>query len=187
VTGASLDIPSEVQFTYVRRLLPAAKRVGVLFHPAETGLVVEAARSAAAKHGFTLVTKPVGEGDDTVAALRTLMDDVDAVWAVADAKVFTSQVTPALILASLRRRIPLIGLSIAHVRAGALAALYCDYEDVGAQTAELALKVLGGGSPRDLPITTPRRIGLALNLRTAEHLGLSVPADVEAEAGETIR
>ena len=73
------------------------------------------------------------------------------------------------------------------MRAGALAALYSDYDDVGEQTAALALKVLEGSAPSSLPVTTPRRIGLALNLRTAEHLGLTLPPDVTAEAGETVR
>ena len=187
VTGASLDIPADVQFAYVRRLLPGARRVGVLFHPAETGAVVEAARGAASKHGLTLVAKPIAERDDVVAAMRALMEEVDVVWAVADGHVYTPQATSALILTSLRRRVPLLGLSIGHVRAGALAALYCDYEDVGEQTAALALRVLQGEAPGRLPVTTPRRVGLALNLRTAEHLRLTLPPEVAAEAGETVR
>src|SRR6185369_10564346 len=126
-------------------------------------------------------------GDDVVAALRKLMAEVDVVWTVADSHVVTTETTPALILASLRQRMPLIGLSVAHVRAGALAALYCDYEDVGEQAATLALRVLQGESPASLPVTYPRRVGLALNLRTAEHLGLDVPPDVASEAGETMR
>lgn len=187
VTGASLDIPLDMQFAYVRRLLPDARRVGVLFHPEETGAVVEAARGAAAKRGLTLVAKAVGEHDDVVDALETVMEDVDVVWSVADGHVFTPRATPALILASLRRGVPMIGLSTAHVRAGALAAIYCDYEDVGAQTAALALRVLRGASPESVPITTPRRVALALNLRTAERLHVTLPSDVEAEAEETIR
>jgi putative ABC transport system substrate-binding protein len=115
------------------------------------------------------------------------MEEVDVVWSVADTHVFTPQATSALILASLRRRVPLVGLSTAHVRAGAFAALYSDYADVGAQTAALALKVLQGEAPSSLPIATPRHVGLALNLRTAGHLNLDVPADVAAEAQETVR
>jgi len=187
LTGASLDIPVDVQFTYVRRLLPAARRVGVLFDPAETGAVIAGARGAASKHGLTLVAKPVAEGDDVVPALRNLMAEVDVVWTIADGRIFTPQTTPALILAALRQRMPLIGLSVAHVRAGALAALYCDYEDVGAQAAALALRVLQGESPASLPVTQPRRIGLALNLLTAQHLRLTIPPDVASEAEETMR
>jgi putative tryptophan/tyrosine transport system substrate-binding protein len=187
VTGASLDIPLDVQFAYVRRILPDARRVGVLFHPAETGAVVEAASAAAAKRGLSLVAKPVGEHDDVVDALETVMEEVDVVWSVADGHVFTPRATPALILASLRRGVPMIGLSTAHVRAGALAAIYCDYEDVGTQTAALALRVLQGAAPETVPITTPRRVALALNLRTAERLRVTLPSDVEAEAEETVR
>jgi putative ABC transport system substrate-binding protein len=187
VTGASLDIPPDVQFDYVRRLLPGARRVGVLYDPAETGMVVAAARRAVAKHGFSLVARAVGEADDPVTALRALMEDVDVVWGIADSHVFTPQATSALILASLQRQVPLVGLSAAHVRAGALAALVSDYADVGEQAAALAIKVLQGEAPSTLPIASPRRIGLALNLRTAEHLGLTLPADVTAGARETIR
>ena len=187
VTGASLDIPVDVQFAYVQRLLPKARRVGVLFHPAETGTVIQAARAAATKRGLTLVAKPITEHDDVVDAMETLMEQVDVVWSVADGYVFTPQATPALILASLRRGVPLIGLSSAHVRAGALAAIYCDYDDVGEQTATLVRRVLEGESPGSLPVTTPRRVGLALNLRTAERLRVTLPPDVAAEAEETVQ
>jgi putative ABC transport system substrate-binding protein len=187
VTGASLDIPPDVQFAFVQRLLPDARRVGVLYHPSETGTVVEAARTVATARGLTLVAKSITEHDDVVDALEALMEEVDVVWSVADGYVFTPQVTSALILASLRRGVPLIGLSTAHVRAGALAALYCDYDEVGEQTAALALRVLQGASPGSLRITTPHRVGLALNLRTAARLGLKVPPDVEAEARERVK
>jgi putative tryptophan/tyrosine transport system substrate-binding protein len=187
VTGASLDIPVDVQFAYVQRLLPSARRVGVLFNPTETGTVIEAAHAAAEKRGLTLVAKPITERDDVVDAMETLMERVDVVWSVADGYVFTPQATPALILASLRHGVPLIGLSSAHVRAGALAAIYCDYDDVGEQTSSLVVKVLEGASPGRLPVTTPRRVGLALNLRTAARLRVTLPPDVAAEAEETVR
>ncbi|MBI3768729.1 MAG: hypothetical protein HY271_09580 [Deltaproteobacteria bacterium] len=187
ITGASLDIPVDLQFRYLRRLLPTAKRVGVLFDPAETGSVIEAAKEAAPKHGFTLVAKALDERTSAVDALETLTQDVDLVWAVADSHVFTPQTTSALVLATLRRRVPLIGLSAAHVRAGALAALYCDYDDIGKQTAEAALRVLRGENAQDIPISSPRGIGLALNLHTAEHLGVQVAAELQTEAGEVVR
>jgi len=187
MTGASLGIPPEVQFGYVKRLLPGVRRVGVLFHPDETGTVIEKARAAATDRGLTLVAKPITEDRDVMDAFQALMEEVDVVWSVADGHVFTPQTTSALILASLRRGVPLIGLSSAHVRAGALAALYCDYDDIGEQTAALALRVLQGEALGSVPVTSPRRIGLALNLRTAQRLRLTLPADVEAEAGETVR
>jgi putative ABC transport system substrate-binding protein len=187
VTGASLDLPLDRQFETIRRLLPAAKRVGVLYHPTETGTIVDTARPVAAQHGFTLTAKQVSDPGMAVAALTELMETVDAVWTVADSHVFTPQTTSALVLAALRKGVPLVGLSPAQVRIGALAALSCDYGDVGAQTAELALKVLGGEHAAALTPAAPRKLSLVLNLRTAEHLGITIAPEIEREAGEVIR
>jgi putative ABC transport system substrate-binding protein len=182
VTGVSLDLPLEMQFASLRRLLPRAKKVGVLYHPAETGAIAAAAVEAATRSGLTLVTREVGDAGEAVAALGSLMEEVDAVWAIADGHVFTPQTTPALILAALRRRVPLIGLSTAHVRSGALAALSCDYRDVGAQTGDVVQRVLRGERAETIPVTPPRRSDLAVNQRTAELLGVTIPPDGAREA-----
>jgi putative ABC transport system substrate-binding protein len=187
VTGASLDVPLDTQFDYLHRLLPEARSVGVLYSASETGTIVEAARKAAPAHGLTLVAEPVAEAGSAMSALAALMERVDVVWTVADSHVLTPQSTSALVLASLRRRIPMIGLSTAHVRAGTLAALSCDYADVGRQTGEIVLRSLRGEKPENIPVSTPRTITLALNLRSASHLGVSIPPALEAEATEVVR
>ncbi|MCK6553682.1 ABC transporter substrate-binding protein [Candidatus Binatia bacterium] len=186
VTGASLDIPLDVQFAYLRRLFPNRLRVGVLYHPAETGAVVEEARGTAARHGFELVGRQVDDPTRALAELEKLMNEVDVLWSVADGHVFTSQNTSALILATMRRGKPLFGLSTAQVRAGALAALSSDYTDIGKQTGEVAVAVLRAGDA-PVPTAVPRKVGLALNLRTAEHLGVNIPPDLQSEAREVIR
>jgi putative ABC transport system substrate-binding protein len=187
LTGATLDVPLDQQFATARRLLPAARRVGVVYSPAETGRVVDAARSAAKKHGFELITEAVDEPGGTPGAAQTLVDKVDLLWMVADSRVLNPQTTSALLLAAVRRGVPVFGLSAAHVRAGALAALTPDYADVGTQAGELALRVLGGDPVDKVPPTTPRKLSLALNLRTARHLELTVDAALEREASEIIR
>lgn len=186
VTGASLDIPLEAQFSYLRRLFPEARRVGVLFSPDETGSVVAEARTVAGAHSLELVTATVTDPAQALGELTQLMERVDVIWSVADSHVWTPQTTSALILASLRRHIPLFGLSGAHVRAGAVAALSCDYADIGRQTADLALRVLAGESPGKVEMSTPRRLSLDLNLRSAERLSLTVPADLRAEGREVV-
>jgi putative ABC transport system substrate-binding protein len=187
VTGASLDLPLAQQFRALRRLLPEARRVGVLYHPDETGGIVAAARTEASREGFALEAAEVQGPEAALRALVGLLERVDVVWTVADSHVFTPQNTSALILAALRARVPVFGLSTAHVRTGAIAALYCDYADVGRQTGELALRVLGGERAGAMPPTTPRKVLLALNLRAARHLGVPIPPELERDAGEVIR
>ncbi|MEA2624663.1 MAG: hypothetical protein QOD06_708 [Candidatus Binatota bacterium] len=187
VTGASLDIPPELEFRMLRRLLPSAHRLGVLYHPDETGRLIARAKTVAAENGFELVAETVDDPKHAVPAFEDLIGRVDAMWSVADSHVFNSLTTSAVILSALRGRVPLFGISPAHVRAGALAALGSDYADVGRQTAEIALRVLGGEKPGAIGIAVPRKVSIALNLRTAAHLRLQVPEDLENEASEVIR
>lgn len=187
VTGSSLDLPASTALRYVRRLLPGVRRVGVLYHPEETGFLVEEARRAAEELGLTLVAEEVDSPATAVSALNRILEQVDVVWSLADRHVFTPQTTPALILASVRRRIPFVGLSPAHVRAGAVMALSCDYADVGRQAAEIALRALGGADLSHIPVSSPRSVAVALNRRTAQHIGLEIPPDLESEAVEVVR
>jgi putative ABC transport system substrate-binding protein len=186
VTGASLDVPFDVQLGYLQRLLPRARRIGVLYSPEETGSVIAAARPAAERYGLELISEEVDEPSRAPLVLDSLMQKVDALWTVADSGVFTPQTTPTLLLAALRHRMPLIGLSPGHVRSGALAALVVDYEEVGRQTAELVVRVLEAPSS-EVPVTAPRRVTLALNLKTAELLGLQIPKELLEEARIVVR
>ena len=49
------------------------------------------------------------------------------------------------------------------------------------------LRVLRGDDPATIPVTTPRKISLVLNLRSAQHLGIEIPRELEAEASEVVR
>lgn len=181
VTGASLDVPLQLQFGMVRRLLPEARRVGVL-HSEETASVVASAKEVAERVGLQLIGEPVDEPSRAPLVLDSLVHKIDVLWTVADGGVFTPQTTPALLLAALRSRKPMVGLSPGQVRSGALAAFVVDYEDVGRQTADLVTSILDGRRAAELPVTVPRQVKLALNLRTAELLHLSVPPDLLDEA-----
>lgn len=184
VTGASLDVPLADQFRYLKRLVPLATRVGVLYHPEETGSVVEAARGAATALGMRLVAAEVANSAEVLPSLERMLPSIDVLWTVADSHVLTAHTAAPLLLAALAGGVPTIGLSPAHVRSGALAALSCDYADVGRQTAEVVLRVLRGERAGAIPPTTPRSVSLSLNLRTAAHLGLDVADDVRREATE---
>jgi putative tryptophan/tyrosine transport system substrate-binding protein len=187
VTGASLDVPYEVQFDYVRQLLPKAKRIGVLYSPGETGALIEKARKAARRSDLELVAESVEEPSRVPAALDGLMQRIDALWTVADGQVFTSQTTPAILLSALRHRVPVIGLSLGQVKSGALATFLVDYGEVGRQAADLAARILGGADADRLPVTHPREISLALNLKTAELLDLQLPEALVERAEEVVR
>ena len=177
MTGASLDIPLEAQFEALRSVIPSARKVGVIYNPSETESVIQEATKAAEEIGLKLVSIPIISGEEVPEALRTLDGKVDALWSVADSTVFSRGSTKFILLHTLRNKIPFIGLSPAFVKAGALMALATDYQEVGTQCGELAVRILSGDHPSSLPITMPRTITMYLNLNTAEIIGLKIPSD----------
>jgi len=77
-----------------------------------------------------------------------------------------------------------MGPFTSFVKAGALFTLTWNDKDIGRQAGELALKVLGGEHPSQIPVTTPRMIYLILNLRTAEQINVEIPPHIVSVAKE---
>ena len=177
LAGASLDIPPQVQFEAIRSLLPQAKKIGVIYNPQETEVIIQQARRAARDLGLELIATPVSSSDQVPDALRNLDKSVDVLWSVADGTTFTPASMEFLFLHTLRNKLPFMGLSPAFVKAGALLAFAIDYHEVGAQCGGLAARLIGGENPATLPITRPQKLTLHVNLKTAETLGLKISPD----------
>ena len=182
VTGAAMDVPIDVQFARMKEIIPDLKRVGVIYNPKMTGDAIPAARSAAAAGELTLVEIPVANEAQVMRAVEGLKGRVDALWSVADSTVFTPRTVDNILLLTLRDGIPFVGLSPSFVKAGALLSFSCDYEDVGAQSGEMAVEILKGKSPSDLPVVYPRHVSLFLNLNTARTIHLEISQKLQAES-----
>jgi ABC-type uncharacterized transport system substrate-binding protein len=187
VTGITLEVAPEEQFRLLRRLLPRAHTVGVLYDPTQTGLVVEQARRSAERLGFRLETKTVAGPPEALRAIDRLAARVDVLWAVPDGSVFTPLTTGPIQLAALQRRVPVLGLSASHARTGALAAFALDYADLGRQTTELVRRVITRGNTRGIPVARPRKVDVIVNARTARRLGITLDPALTRQAIEVVR
>ena len=182
VTGASMEIPLGFQFRKVKEVLPGIRRVGVLYNPTVTGpLVADAARSAA-EMDLELVPIAIESEKEILEVGQGLPEQVDVLWSVADSTVFSPQGLKQILLATLRGRIPFVGLSTSFVKAGALLAFSVDYEDVGRQSAEQALRILGGAAPASVPISIPRSVSLSLNMNTARQIQVTIQDEIRRKA-----
>lgn len=173
-----MDIPFEVQFEILRSIVPGARRIGMLYDPAETAAVIMEAEAAARKAGLVLVALPVRSERDVPGQLRELRGKADVLWMIADSTVYTAKSTEFILKETLRREIPFVGLSARYVKAGALFAISWDYHDMGVQAGEVALRVLGGTPPAEIPAVIPRKLPLEINLRSAKALGIIIPRTV---------
>jgi len=180
-TAVYLEYPVEVELEWMTRVLPGHHRIGIVYHAAEGGRRVEKARQLASIQAIH-IDSPAELPD----ALQQLTNRADVLWSLNDPVVYNSETARSLLLFSLRNRIPMIGQSSAWVRAGALYALDRDYEDVGAQCAQLVIQVLAGALPADLAPVPPRKVRYAVNMRTATDIGLTLSDAVVRGAAEVV-
>ena len=91
-----------------------------------------------------------------------------------------------IIEAAARSRVPASYSFRQQVRAGALMSYGADTEDIFRRSAEYVDRILKGEKPADLPVQAPNRYELAINLKAAAALGLTVPQALLAVADEVI-
>jgi putative ABC transport system substrate-binding protein len=177
ITGATLDISVESQLRTLRDAVNA-DRVAVMFNPAKTQAVVDEARRAAARAGIELVPIEVHDPTQLERALDRVDGSFDALWSVADQTVLAGGAVQRVLLHTLKRRVPYMGLSEQYVRAGALLALTASYEENGRQAAALVRRVAAGEQPGSLPLATPQNVEVVFNPKTAERLELNIRLEV---------
>ena len=109
---------------------------------------------------------------------------VDAVFNVPS--VLVVSLMESIVEMANRERLPLISFEQTHVQMGALATYSGGFRESGIQAAKLVFKLLRGTKPADLPIETPDRLMLAVNLAAAKAIGLRIPRTVLERADRLV-
>jgi len=100
---------------------------------------------------------------------------------------FYSGQGPRLAEASLKRRLPTIGIYDENVRAGCLMSYGQDIARFHRQAATYVDKILKGTKPGDLPVEEPTKFRLVINSKTAKALALTIPPSLLSRADEVIQ
>jgi len=186
ITGASLDIPTEIQFRYFKKIIPGLRKIGVLYTD-NTSSLIPPARHAAESMGLQLVAVPVNDGKELPKALESLANHVQGIWSVADPALFDPQATRYILLNTLRKGIPFMGFSRYVVESGALFALDFDYKAVGMQAGQMANRILAGERPGSITVSAADVIWFHYNEKTAQHINVTIPEELVAVAKEVYR
>lgn len=173
ITGASLDIPIDIQFQKFKMVYHNLKTLGVIYTDQTSGLIEEA-QEIAPELGLELIAIRIESDREVPKALDSLCRVVDGIWTIADDSIYTPQATKFMILVSLRNKKPIMGFSPSFVKSGALLGLNYDYKDIGRRAGDLALRYLRGESLAEIPVAAPGVIYLHINLKTASQLGIEV-------------
>ena len=84
------------------------------------------------------------------------------------------------------KKLPTMFHETSLVDNGALASYGHNYREIGRLSAKHVQRILAGTPPKDLPVENYDRIELALNLRTAREIGLTIPPSVRIRADKVI-
>ena len=175
VTGVSDALPIDEQIELIQQVVPKAKRVGMVYNPGEANsvAVLEQLRAKLPDYGLSLVEAGAPRTLDVGAAARSLIGRVDVIYTSTDNNVVAAY--EALVKEGNEADIPLIAADVDSVKRGAVAALGQKYQQMGRQAGQMAVRILKGEKPGDMPSAQGKDLELYLNRTAAREQGIELP------------
>jgi putative ABC transport system substrate-binding protein len=179
MTGKWLQLLTEIS--------PAVKRVAIMFNP---DLIfgrgyLPSFEAAARSLKVESIAAAVRSDAEIETAINSLGREPGGGLVVsADGFVFVHR-APIILLAA-RNKVPTVGSLSRFARDGGLLSYGADPTDIFRHSAAYVDRILRGAKPADLPIQLPVKFEMAVNVKSAEALGLTVPQSVLLSADEVI-
>ncbi len=176
VTGTS-DQSSEAistQINLIKKVLPKAKTIGILYTQSEPNSVVQKdeAKRLLEEKGFTVVEKTILDSNNVKAAAESLMAEVDMVFVPTDNIISSTMETVKQV--SIKHKVPVFGGSTEMIAVGGLYNYGTNYEELGRQTARMLIRVLKGEKPENIAVELPEKLELHTNKEMADSLGIDI-------------
>ena len=170
---------------FLLELAPAARVIGVLANPDNpiTEPQLEDFQAAARDLGRQLVVSRASSNAD-LAAVSPTLNHADALVVAADP--FFDDRRSQIVSLVARLKVPACYVRHEYVREGGLISYGPDLPDAYRQAGVYTGRILKGEKPADLPVLQPTKFELAINLKAAKTLGLTVPPSLLATADEVI-
>jgi putative tryptophan/tyrosine transport system substrate-binding protein len=188
VTGLSNQATDVVgkRLQLLREVLPSLRRLAIMANvDYPTGVLeVGEIQAAAGTLSLDVTNFEIRRAEDIAPAFETLKGRADALYVVGDALVTTYQIRMNTL--ALAARLPTIYSQREQVEAGGLMSYGPNFPDLFRRAAEFSDKILRGGKLADIPVEQPTKFELAINIKTATALGLTVPPTLLARADEVI-
>ena len=176
VTGTS-DQSSDaisIQINLIKKVLPKAKTIGILYTQSEPNSVVQKdeAKRLLEEKGFTVVEKTILDSNNVKAAAESLMAEVDMVFVPTDNIISSTIETVKQV--SIKHKVPVFGGSTEMIAVGGLYNYGTNYEELGRQTARMLIRVLKGEKPENIAVELPEKLELHTNQEMADALGIDI-------------
>ena len=176
VTGTSDQSSDAIstQINLIKKVLPKAKTIGILYTQSEPNSVVQKdeAKRLLEEKGFTVVEKTILDSNNVKAAAESLMAEVDMVFVPTDNIISSTMETVKQV--SIKHKVPVFGGSTEMIAVGGLYNYGTNYEELGRQTARMLIRVLKGEKPENIAVELPEKLELHTNQEMADVLGIDI-------------
>ena len=176
VTGTSDQSSDAIstQINLIKKVLPKAKTIGILYTQSEPNSVVQKdqAKRLLEEKGFTVVEKTILDSNNVKAAAESLMAEVDMVFVPTDNIISSTMETVKQV--SIKHKVPVFGGSTEMIAVGGLYNYGTNYEELGRQTARMLIRVLKGEKPENIAVELPEKLELHTNQEIADALGIDI-------------
>ncbi|MBC3888816.1 ABC transporter substrate-binding protein [Acetobacterium paludosum] len=176
-TGTSNPIPVQKIIDLSKTLTPGIKTFGIIYNTSEVNSVstVNKAKEYMAAQGYAVAEAVVTNSSEVQQAIEGLLSGVDAIFIPNDSVIQNAM--PTVAEAAKTAKKPVYGSSAVMVNSGALATVAIGDKAIGAATADMAIEILKGKSPADIPAVNVEATNTVINQTTADAIGVTIPAD----------
>jgi len=187
VTGTSDLSPVDQQLELILKIVPDAKKVGIIYNAGESNSLTYLtwAKKEAERLGLEIVEATVANSGEVIMAAESLVGKVDVIHIPTDNTVVSAFESVVKVCAD--NNIPLFASSVLAVERGAIAAVAIDPYRLGRQTGKMAIEILEGKDPGQMPTETLSNFLLYINLKSARKIGVEIPKEVVKRADKVIK
>jgi putative tryptophan/tyrosine transport system substrate-binding protein len=182
MAGKSLQLLTEI--------VPGVKRAAIMFNPDTApgggSYFLPAFEAAAQLLKVAPIVAPVHSDAEIETAITSLARESGGCLVI-QPDTFIIVHRASVLLLTARNNVPALYPRSVYVRDGGLLSYGPDIVDIFRRAALYVDRILRGAKPAELPVQLPVKFGMAINLKTAKALGLTIPETLLATADEVIQ
>lgn len=168
----------------LRELVPSARTIGILVHPAALTTKIDVAPREQALNARIRIYESNGPGDMTSVFAAMVRDRLDGLLVLADGNSYTHR--ERLNALCLQHRLPSVWGGRDFLTGGGLASYQSDFPAIFRRAAALVDAILKGQAPGDIPFERATKLELVIDRRAARALGVAVPKTLLLAADQVI-
>ncbi|AZU64234.1 ABC transporter substrate-binding protein [Neobacillus mesonae] len=184
VTGTSDTHPEAIKNTIaaIKKFIPDAKKVGIIYNSGEPNSVVNVknAKEALKASGLEAVETTISASSEVKQAADSLVGRVDVFYIPKDNTVVSA--LESVITVANAHKIPTFVGEGDSVKRGTFASYGFDYHDLGYTTGKMAVEILKGKKPSEIPVGFPENLQLMINKKAAEQEGITLTDEMLKDA-----